>query len=1039
MTRSTLAVLGPIAVLVLFLTTGVPLGNAGTGGPSSAPPVSGGAHGAAASSAPAVLSTGPPNDATAECDGILWSSTIWAQYVPSYCYGHDEPTVSYVSNAPGSGEDASFRVTLPADGASVSQGDLYATIWFGGTVYDVDSTAGGNQAFLEFQFYPAAPGLTGANSGSQDCGSDGSFYPVFSPGSNDWFACVIVWQLQSTSGGVVENAAIAKPLDINGSTDAILEMHSGDHLDINYSGVAQSSSQGWRLSVADTTRALNGSVTLVNGALVLSPYYSTAATGNTLHWGASNPGAIAFAYEIGHALNNSIPQPKNGACYPGDGVCPSYWPGYWSRAGQMDLELPTMGTKGSITYPSQIVLSSSQGGEYEVNDTSYSNCGGHPSFSTATNCLYPWFQYRSGFYGFTFGTSNESNQTYGYGGEYQFPATTSGGQWKGRTEPAPWGTIATSISPLTATVEFNRIGSVQPLAVGVNGSVYDQFEEGPYWFNESAPGCTAVNSFVYLATGAVDHPSGALSCTGYPPLVASVVPSVTSGTTPLTVQFTGSATGGSGSYSYSWSFGDGGTSTSQNPSHTYNSAGQYTVVLNVTDSTGTTAAAGTVITVSAPLSASASANRTVGTAPLSVRFSGSASGGSPPYAYSWTFGDGGSSSLQSPTHTYATAGNYTAQLTVTDSKAVRATSSVSIHVSNAVEYAVYFNETSLPSGTNWSVTAAGSTVYGTSASHEFILSDGTYPYSVRVTNTTFRPNPPNGSLSVAGAGKTVLVVFDLVTYELSFNETGLPSGLSWTVHLGGLTNSSTAATVGFAVTNGTYGFGVTPPPGYASNRSTGSVQVAGTSRTVAVGFSALTFSVSFEASGLPVSLSYSIRLDGASQSSTGGWVNFTAPDGTHPFQVTAPAGYNATPPRGNVTVSDANQTFPIQFTPILYAVTFIESGLPAGTAWSVTLGGTQHNTTGTAVTLALANGSTPYHASNETGYSVANGTGIVEVVGGPVTVDVRYTAMSSPGGSSGLGLSTDLVLGLLAVALLVAGGAIYAVGARRRRREPPST
>ncbi len=49
-------------------------------------------------------------------------------------------------------------------------------------------------------------------------------------------------------------------------------------------------------------------------------------------------------------------------------------------------------------------------------------------------------------------------------------------------------------------------------------------------------------------------------------------------------------------------------------------------------------------------------------------FSNTTTGGVMPYAsYAWTFGDGGSSSLESPTHTYAASGTYTVQLTVTDS------------------------------------------------------------------------------------------------------------------------------------------------------------------------------------------------------------------------------------------------------------------------------------------------------------------------------------------------------------------------------------
>jgi len=49
-----------------------------------------------------------------------------------------------------------------------------------------------------------------------------------------------------------------------------------------------------------------------------------------------------------------------------------------------------------------------------------------------------------------------------------------------------------------------------------------------------------------------------------------------------------------------------------------------------------------------------------------VAFTGTPSGGSTPYTYAWAFGDGTSSTAQSPSHTYAAAGTYSAILTVTD-------------------------------------------------------------------------------------------------------------------------------------------------------------------------------------------------------------------------------------------------------------------------------------------------------------------------------------------------------------------------------------
>ncbi len=78
---------------------------------------------------------------------------------------------------------------------------------------------------------------------------------------------------------------------------------------------------------------------------------------------------------------------------------------------------------------------------------------------------------------------------------------------------------------------------------------------------------------------------------GNPP-TATAQASPTSGQTPLTVTFTGTGTSSGGTISsYSWNFGDGGTSTQQNPSHVYLSAGNFNAVLTVTDNSGNTGTA----------------------------------------------------------------------------------------------------------------------------------------------------------------------------------------------------------------------------------------------------------------------------------------------------------------------------------------------------------------------------------------------------------------------------------------------------------------
>jgi PKD repeat protein len=123
---------------------------------------------------------------------------------------------------------------------------------------------------------------------------------------------------------------------------------------------------------------------------------------------------------------------------------------------------------------------------------------------------------------------------------------------------------------------------------------------------------------------------------------------------------------------YSWNFGDGATSAVQNPSHTYATGARYTVTLTVTDNQGATSSTSKSVTVNRP----PIANFTFSCSLLTCNFTSTSSDPDGPIvSYTWIFGDGGTSALQNPSHTYPTGGTYTVSLTVTDNQG--ATSSIS--------------------------------------------------------------------------------------------------------------------------------------------------------------------------------------------------------------------------------------------------------------------------------------------------------------------------------------------------------------------------
>ncbi|MCK5824214.1 MAG: PKD domain-containing protein, partial [Ichthyobacteriaceae bacterium] len=154
----------------------------------------------------------------------------------------------------------------------------------------------------------------------------------------------------------------------------------------------------------------------------------------------------------------------------------------------------------------------------------------------------------------------------------------------------------------------------------------------------------------------------------------------------LSVYFTDVSTDADGSVeSRNWNFGDGSTSTSQNPTHKYTVAGTYTVSLLVTDNNGATNNNQKSITV-VVANKNPIAGFSFNTSDLSVAFTDNSNDTDGSISSRvWDFGDGATSSVQTPTHSYSSAGTYTVKLTVVDNDGASDTEIKTITVTEAEE------------------------------------------------------------------------------------------------------------------------------------------------------------------------------------------------------------------------------------------------------------------------------------------------------------------------------------------------------------------
>jgi PKD repeat protein len=154
------------------------------------------------------------------------------------------------------------------------------------------------------------------------------------------------------------------------------------------------------------------------------------------------------------------------------------------------------------------------------------------------------------------------------------------------------------------------------------------------------------------------------------------------------VQFTDESTFYDIITSWSWDFDGDGTEDSafQNPAHSYNSAGEYTVSLTVEEADGDSDMATQIITVSAPNQppdANAGPDQTANEGE-SVNFDGSSSSDSDGTIefYDWDFDDGTTGAGKTTAQVYADNGIYTVTLAVTDNNGAMGTDTATVTIEN---------------------------------------------------------------------------------------------------------------------------------------------------------------------------------------------------------------------------------------------------------------------------------------------------------------------------------------------------------------------
>ena len=240
---------------------------------------------------------------------------------------------------------------------------------------------------------------------------------------------------------------------------------------------------------------------------------------------------------------------------------------------------------------------------------------------------------------------------------------------------------------------------------------------------------------------------------------------------------------------------------------------------------------------------------------------------------------------------------------------------------SVILYPMTIKENGIPNGTQWSVTLTGTafngqyinvTLSSTNNTITFNEPNGTYSYTIAISNNEYAPKEYSGSFVINGASITESITFNMVTYKITFTESGLSSGNTWYVTLNGTTKSSSNNTIIFNEPNGSYAYSIQGISGYRTTSYSGTIIVNGNSINENITWSVILYPMTIKENGIPNGTQWSVTLTGTAfngqyinvtLSSTNNTIIFNEPNGTYSYALHLPSGYTTTNQKGSITVS----------------------------------------------------------------------------------------------------------------------------------------
>lgn len=503
--------------------------------------------------------------------------------------------------------------------------------------------------------------------------------------------------------------------------------------------------------------------------------------------------SISYSWDFGDGVTSTLTNPTH----------------TYSADGTYEVVLTATNSCGTATASRQVIILTPPTAGFSVanrtgcapfsvtfNNTSSANAGafnwqfpgGTPATSTAQN---PTVVYNTpGSYGVTLTVSNAAGSN---------TATQSNYITVG---PPPAAAFTSSVSGLNATFTNNSVNAISYLWNFGNGNTSTQ----------ANPATTYATDGVYTVTLTATNACGSNTTTQtvviVTPPTAGFTASNTNGCGPLQVQYTSTASANATTFNWQFAGGNPSTSTDQNPTVVYTTPGNYTALLTVSNSAGSSSTVQVNVVTVQPLPTAVFSYSGSG---ATVTFTNTSANAT---SYLWNFGNGNTNTAANPTYTYPTDGIYTVTLTATGTcGTATATQTVLIvtpptagfTVSNAngcAPLAVQYTNTASANATSFSWEFPGGSPATSVLQNPVVVYDapGTYSATLTVSNAAGNNSSTQTNIVVATGGPTA-----------SFAHTGNGTQVTFA------NNSANATTYLWAFGDGNTGTQANPVHTYAGD------------------------------------------------------------------------------------------------------------------------------------------------------------------------------------------------------------------------------